>query len=136
MKDCRKFAAAILFLCASSVAGFAAGASKESVTVVAPYVVTKVVTEGLPAERGTTFNVSRGVSYKDLDLNTADGRAALEARVQQTAKDVCKELERRHRSAAFAPVAASRACVKDAVNQALAQVRGLESPAERLARNP
>jgi UrcA family protein len=131
MKDCTKFAAAILFLSATSIAAFAAEEASENVTVFAPYVVKKVET-GPMKERTTTVTVSREVSYKDLDLATAEGRAALESRVQQMAKDVCSELNRRYPSNVYVPVSSNKNCVKDAINEAMIQVRGVESTAKKI----
>ena len=132
MKDCTKFVAAILFLSASSVAAFAADEPSENVTVFAPYVVKKVESGGLTKERTTTVTVSRDVSYKDLDLATADGRTALETRVQQMARDVCSELARRYPSNVYVPVTSNKTCVKDAINEAMIQVRGVESTAKKI----
>jgi len=132
MKHCTKFAAAILLLSATSIAAFAADEPSENVTVFAPYVVKKVESGGLTKDRTSTVTVSRDVSYKDLDLSTADGRTALETRVQQMAKDVCSELQRRFPTSVYIPVSSNKTCVKDAVNEAMIQVRGVESTAKKV----
>ena len=95
----------------------------EQVTVFAPYVVTKAST-GPTKSRVTTVTMSRNVSFEGLDLTSADGQATLESRVKQAAADVCKELDRRYPSTVS--LTENRNCVKQALDEAMIQVRGVE----------
>lgn len=63
----------------------------------------------------------RGVSYKDLNLKTPEGRAAMEARVKETATTLCKELDKMY------PLSDPKRadCVRDAVRTAMAEVEKL-----------
>jgi UrcA family protein len=61
--------------------------------------------------------MSREVSFADLDLTTRDGAHALEARVRQTARNLCRQLDVMH------PVKAddSPPCYETAVEGAMIQ---------------
>jgi UrcA family protein len=63
-------------------------------------------------------NDSYHLYYADLDMNSTAGRKAMLARVEHTAKKLCRELER------------GRACVADTVAQTVAKSG---SPQVRLA---
>jgi UrcA family protein len=97
----------------------------ENVTVFAPYVVKKTST-GMTRNRVTTVSMSRKVSFSDLDLSTAEGKAALESRVKETAANVCKELDRRYPSQS---VDEDKNCVQEAIDEAMISVRGVEKAA-------
>ena len=59
------------------------------------------------------------VSYADLNLNTADGRAVLMARIQRAAEQVCgPEPDSRD----LKPLMAFRRCMSQAVNTAVAAI--------------
>lgn len=123
-----KFAAPTLVLIALTLPlalpAFAQEAS-ENVTVFAPYVVKKTST-GMSKNRVTTVSVSRKVSFADLDLSSAEGKAALEARVKETAADVCKQLDRRYPGQS---VDEDKNCVQEAIDEAMVSVRGVEKVA-------
>ena len=63
----------------------------------------------------------RGVNYSDLNLKTAEGQAAMEGRVKETATALCKELDKMY------PLqdAKKANCVRDAVRTAMADVAKL-----------
>ncbi|HEX7374430.1 MAG TPA: UrcA family protein [Steroidobacteraceae bacterium] len=63
----------------------------------------------------------RGVSYSDLNLKTAEGQAAMEVRVKETATALCKELDKMY------PLqdAKKADCVRDAVRTAMDEVAKL-----------
>lgn len=66
----------------------------EEIAVVAPHQVThKTVGHGslgLPVEQVT---ITHQVAYKDLDLKSATGTAALEKRINDVAKQACHQLD-------------------------------------------
>lgn len=128
MKTTLKFAAALCVLAAVTLPAFAQEEASENVTVFAPYVVKKT-TSGMPRERVTTVKMSRDVSYQDLDLSTAEGKAQLETRVKQAAADVCSELDKRYPKAIFIVVQENRNCVKNAISEAMAEAKGVEEAA-------
>ena len=66
-------------------------------------------------------SLRRGVSYKDLNLKTPEGRAAIEARIKDTATALCKELDKMY------PLQDARKadCVRDSVREAMAEVEKL-----------
>jgi len=73
-------------------AGPAAAQPMEGVTVEAARVIEVGRTVyGAPEQQVV---IRRGVSYADLDLKTADGKAALEGRIKETAKGLCAELDK------------------------------------------
>ena len=61
------------------------------------------VTQGHYANTGQTVQLSRTVSYADLDLSTSAGASEFHNRIQSTAEQVCDQLR------AFAP--AGSACI-------------------------
>ena len=119
-----KLAAPALVLITFTLPAFAQEPS-ENVTVFAPYVVKKTST-GMTKNRVTTVTMSRQVSFKDLDLSTAEGKAALESRVKETAANVCKELDRRYPSQS---VDEDKNCIQEAIDEAMVSVRGVEKAA-------
>lgn len=119
-----KLAAPALVLIALTLPAFAQEAS-ENVTVFAPYVVKKTST-GMTKNRVTTVTMSRQVSYSDLDLSTAEGKAALEVRVKETAANICKQLDRRYPGQSFDE---DKNCVQEAIDEAMVSVRGVEKAA-------
>jgi UrcA family protein len=88
--------------------------------------VVKKSSTGMTKNRVTTVSMTRQVSFKDLDLRTAEGKAALESRVKETAANVCKELDRRYPGES---VAEDKNCVQEAIDEAMVSVRGVESAA-------
>ncbi len=79
---------------------------------------------GTPIEEVT---LTRRVSYADLDLSKTAGAAELEKRVNQTAKDACKELDARY---PFEPKAADE-CMRSATKKAMDQVHAVVTKATK-----
>ena len=63
--------------------------------------------------------ITRKVSFADLDLATKPGATELEKRVNDTAKAICKQLDKIYPNT----VSESPACVKKAADGAMDQVR-------------
>ena len=63
----------------------------------------------------------RGVNYSDLNLKTAEGQAAMETRIKETAKALCTELDKMY------PLQDPQKsdCVRDAVRTGMAEVAKL-----------
>jgi UrcA family protein len=91
----------------------------EEVTVTAPrqvhqtYVVGRSPSTGAPIEVTT---ISRAVSYADLDLSKPSGAAELRSRIDDTAKGLCKELDK-----LYPMEPKDRSCVKKAADGAMEQ---------------
>ena len=79
---------------------------------------------GTPIEEVT---LTRRVSYADLDLSKTAGAAELEKRVNQTAKDACKELDNRY---PFEPKMADE-CMRSATKMAMDQVHAAVTKATK-----
>lgn len=113
----------LIALCAAAAA-FASVAPASAETV-----------EGVTVEAARTIEVGRtaygapqqiivlrrGVSYKDLNLKTPEGQAAMEARVRETAATLCKELDKMY------PLQDPKKpdCVHEAVRAAMKEVADL-----------
>jgi UrcA family protein len=67
----------------------------------------------------TAGRVSSPVSYRDLDLTTGDGRAALHGRVRRSAEDLCRRIGEDH----LGHGAATPSCEDGAVLSAATQER-------------
>lgn len=105
--------------CAASVGPVAAD-TVEGVTVEAA----RVVEVGRSAYGAPQQQVvlRRGVSYAGLDLKTAEGRAALDVRIKETATALCKELDKM-----FPLQDPKKAdCVADAVRSGQAEAAKIE----------
>ena len=100
--------------CAATVGPVAAD-TVEGVTVEAARVIeVGRTTYGAPEQQVV---LRRGVSYAGLDLKTAEGRAAFEVRVKETATALCKELDK------MFPLEDPKKseCVADAVRDGMAE---------------
>ena len=96
-----------------AVAGYAAAQPYETYGPNDDVVVTGAAPSGDREVR------SEVVSYADLNLNTADGRAVLMARIQRAAEQVCgPEPDSRD----LKPLMAFRRCMSQAVNTAVAAI--------------
>ena len=97
---------------ASAVIGIAAGFA---MTAGASTLETTRVTTSMDGIR------EAAVSYSDLDLSSASGREALEARITRAAEQVCgSKHARKAGGARFA--AENKRCIDKAVDQAMAQI--------------
>jgi UrcA family protein len=70
-----------------------------------------------------TVELSRKISFADLDLLTSDGVARLEKRVRETADAVCRQLGQLYPAGASNERADQAACVKAAVDGGLSQAK-------------
>jgi UrcA family protein len=111
------------------ICGLAAAASLAAARpALAQPVVGEVVVIGRGGEGPSLRSLSAPVSYADLDLTTAQGRAVLHDRIRATAADLCRRLgDQNMTGSAILP-----SCVTDAVDAARAQ----EREAYALARPP
>jgi UrcA family protein len=105
------------------LAGAATAQQNESVIVTGPY-VSKVERLGIRAGE-TTMSMQRLVPYRDLDLRRAGDVQELWRRIDSTALEICRELERRYPEGSEP----RRGCVPEAVGGATGQVDGAVSRA-------
>jgi UrcA family protein len=97
-----------------------ASAPNERVSFDAPYTIRySAASAGPGVHQADRLAVSRPVEYGDLDLNTAAGVDAFKGRVQQAARQVCRQIDMRSPASG----AESRACVEAAAASALEKVR-------------
>jgi UrcA family protein len=89
----------------------------EEVTVTAPRVVHQTVgrssTTGAPIE---VTSISREVKFADINLSTPSGEAAVKERITQTARGMCKELDKMYPLEQRDPDCARKA-IRDAMKQ-------------------
>ena len=105
-----------------ALCGLAIGIAAGSPSAIAQPVDRDVVVIGPYSEDANgVMRYRTTVNYADLDLNTTSGRAALEDRVEMTARSVCNEL----RFHADGPVM-NNDCYRSALDGAMAQVRDAE----------
>jgi UrcA family protein len=76
-----------------------------------------------------TMSISYGVSYAGLDLASAVGAAELERRVNEAAKQGCKDISAKRPLQQFTPSEAD--CVKSAADKAMVKVHELEGAAAK-----
>ena len=77
-----------------------------------------------PAAAQNSMASTRTVSYADLDLSTAYGRVALDARVRSAARQVCEVGDD---TVSLADQAAARTCMARAVSSAQQQFASIEA---------
>ena len=78
------------------------------------------------------ITVTHRVAYNDLDISTHSGAVALEARVKDSAKSACKEIEKLY--PLMKSAAGDADCERTAVNKAMVQANEAISKAERTAK--
>ncbi len=83
---------------------------------------------------GVVVQLSRVVSYADLNVATPSGATELEKRVNDAAKSVCKELEKLYPAGSSAELG-SGSCVADAIKGATPQVQAAIAAAEKGVRS-
>jgi UrcA family protein len=114
--------AAALLACAGTMAASAQDySSDEQITVTAPRLQPQdTETQGgrLVATRAT---VSLPVSYAGLNLSSGSDRRELRIRINDTARDACRELDRQYSPLVYAGES-SLDCVNHAARDAMAQV--------------
>ena len=74
-------------------------------------------------------SISYGVSYAGLDLASAVGAAEIEKRVNEAAKEACKEIDAKRPVALFTTSQAE--CAKAAADKAMVKVHDLEAAATK-----
>jgi UrcA family protein len=109
-----------MFMIAAAACTLAgAGAYGQAMEVVTVEAVREIIVGkspiGAPIKE---LSIRSRVSYSDLDLTTADGTAALEKRVKETAVSTCKELKVQ----IPAEGSTEEKCVKEAMGGAAPQV--------------
>ena len=119
--------------------GVAVSISVGSIAVAQPVQEIVVTARGdvavKPAGRSTSgvpivdMSISYGVSYAGLDLASAVGVAELEKRVNDAAKEACKEIAAKRPFQQFATSEAE--CAKAAADKALVKVHDLEAGAAK-----
>ena len=130
MRNQVSFLGAVFALAAISATDIAQSAiqTPDQVTSSGPYVIHKSFTSEPYSAPRTTTRMSRGISYRDLDLASDADVAKLEVRVRRSAEEVCRQLDRPTKSM---PVSRNdmKACVKNASENAMADVRALVASA-------
>ena len=100
-------------------------APTETITVIAPYLVTKQeVPAGNPQVKSSPHvkmmqvSVLGSASFSDLDLSKTADAATLKTRIHDEAKSLCKAVEAKYPSAVYVPVT-NQDCVKAATDEAM-----------------
>ncbi len=101
----------------------------QEVKIEASRPVTNVAPAYPGGARVEIIQLSRPVSFKDLDLTKTADAAKLEQRIGETAKAACKQLDEMY------PLTASPggSCVKDATDSAMVKAKAAIAAATRLA---
>lgn len=92
-------AQAIALLAAVAISGSAVGQETEEVTVRGPGIQSAEVERSSTGVPVVMFTVSYKVSYEDLDLTTTEGMAELTKRIEDAAKQGCREIGQAYRTA-------------------------------------
>jgi UrcA family protein len=121
-----------MFMIAAAACTLAgAGAYGQAMEVVTVEAVREIIVGkspiGAPIKE---LSIRSRVSYSDLDLTTADGAAALEKRVKDTAVSTCKELKVQ----IPAEGSTEENCVKEALDGAAPQVAAAIEAAKKAKR--
>lgn len=89
------------------------------------------LTTGAPID---IVQLTRHVSYADLDLATHAGASELEARIKSTAREACRQLEQLYPiGTSEGPGTEGLNCVKDAIDGAMPQAKTAIAAAEKRA---
>lgn len=90
-------------------------APREEIVVVAPRLVHKKALVGtshrLPVY---SITVEHSVSYAGLDLSTPSDAAELRKRIDETAKQICIELDQKYPKTIYVPLGDTKHCVETA----------------------
>jgi UrcA family protein len=107
--------------------GIAAADQPPEITISASGLTKAVVGRTASGAAIEEVTLTRRVGYGDLDLAKTAGAAELQRRVDQTARDACKEIDDRY------PFEDKQMkdCVKVAVDKAMVQVRAAIAAAEK-----
>jgi UrcA family protein len=110
-------AKAIALLAAIAISGGAVGQETEEVTVRGPGIQSTEVERSSTGVAVVMFTVSYKVSYEDLDLTTNDGMAELTKRVEDAAKQGCREIGLAYRTAQPSDWVCARHATKEAMDE-------------------
>ena len=111
----------IALLAAITISGGAVAQETEEVTVRGPGIQATEVERSATGVPVVMFTVSYKVSYEDLDLTTAEGMAELTKRVEDAAKQGCREIGQAYRTAQ----PSDWLCARHATREAMDEVRQL-----------
>lgn len=114
-------AQAIALLAAFAASGSAVGQDTEEVTVRGPGIQSTEVERSSTGVPVVMFTVSYKVSYEDLDLTTSDGMAELTKRIEDAARQGCREIGLAYRTAQ----PSDWLCARHATREAMAEVEQL-----------
>jgi len=95
------------------------------ITAFKPILTTGRDVRGGPVEM---VQLSRRVSFADLNIATYSGATELHKRIASIARDVCHQLEQKYPGSTDLP---SGSCVSEAINSAMAQANAAIAAAER-----
>ena len=110
-------AQAIALLAAIAISGGAVGQETEEVTVRGPGIQSTEVERSSMGVPVVMFTVSYKVSYEDLDLKTTEGMAELTKRVEDAAKQGCREIGLAYRTAQPSDWVCARHATKEAMDE-------------------
>lgn len=110
-------AQAIALLAAIAISGGAVGQETEEVTVRGPGIQSTEVERSSMGVPVVMFTVSYKVSYEDLDLTTTEGMAELTKRVEDAAKQGCREIGLAYRTAQPSDWVCARHATKEAMDE-------------------
>jgi UrcA family protein len=108
-------------LAAVAISGSAVGQETEEVTVRGPGIQTTEVERSSTGVPVVMFTVSYKVAYEDLDLTTTDGMAELTKRIEDAARQGCREIGLAYRTAQ----PSDWLCTRYATKEAIAEVKQL-----------
>jgi UrcA family protein len=124
----------LVLAAAGAEAGAQSSADSQKISVEASVVV---ISQGKYSPTGIeqTVSLSRTVQYGDLNLATSAGARELENRISDTATAVCTDLGARYPASSVGAERADRnACINQAVNNAMKQVKLIVASAEAAQR--
>jgi UrcA family protein len=109
----------------AAIAQPAPTAPTETITVVAPYLVTpqevpagNSQVKSSPHVKMMEVSVLGSASFADLDLSKTADAAILKTRINDEAKSLCKAIESKYPSTVYVPVT-NQDCVKTATDEAM-----------------
>ncbi len=121
---------AVAFAISSAAAFAAESTASQEVKIEAGKIVTVSLGHARNGMHPEAVQLSRNVSYADLDLATPSGAAELESRIRDTANSICKQLADVAAGNALEEARDQKACVDGATSSAMAQARRVIASAE------
>lgn len=111
----------VAFLAAVSISGMAVAQQTEEVTVRGPGIQSTEVERSSTGVPVVMFTVRYKVLYEDLDLTTTEGMAELTKRIEDAARQGCREIGLAYRTAQ----PSDWLCARHATREALDEVQQL-----------